>query len=245
MSLAPLPNRGGTLDVYLLGRVPFHAWLALQRRLVYEVSGERDRAVVVLCEHSHGISIGREGTAADILPEENELRSLGWPIHWVNRGSGCLLHLPGQSALYPILSLEALKINVQDYLDHLHATVRNLLTELQIAAEVKPPAHGVWVGDRRIAHVGIAVRDWVAYHGISLNVETNLKLFRLVHCDGEQRPMTSIARECRLRVRPAAIRLRLLAHFAAQFGFERISRFHHHPALNTKASAHAILTPPG
>jgi lipoyl(octanoyl) transferase len=240
-----LPNRKETLHAYLLGRVPFDEWLALQRRLVYEVSGERDRAVLVFCEHSHGISIGREGSAGHIIPEDDELRSLGWPVHWVNRGSGCLLHLPGQLSVYPILALQSLKINVQEYLDRLHATVRNLLAEMEIAAILKPESHGVWVADRRIAHVGIAVRDWVAYHGISLNVETNLKLFRLVHCDGEQRPMTSIARECRLRVRPAAVRLRLLAHFAAQFGFERISRFHHHPALTTKASAHAILTPPG
>src|SRR5579862_8202026 len=157
MTLSLLRDRIGPpreLHAYLLGRLAFEDWLALQRRLVYEVSGDRGIAVVVICEHFHGISIGREGSAAHVLLDTHELRSLGWPVHWVNRGSGCLLHLPGQMAIYPILALDQLGVNLQEYLDLLHRTIQNFLLELEIVAEVRPVSHGVWVGDRRIAHVG-------------------------------------------------------------------------------------------
>src|SRR5262245_61745678 len=100
MSLEPPPlpapaPADSVLQVYLLGAVDFEAALSLQRRLVYEVTGDRACAALVLCEHPPLITVGRQGSHAHILCGPEELRSRRWRIRWVNRGGGCLLHLPG------------------------------------------------------------------------------------------------------------------------------------------------------
>ena len=247
MTLGSLRNgrlSSRVLDAYQLGRLDFEELLVLQRRLVYEVSGNRT-PILLLCEHPHGISIGREGSAAHIKLEAAELHALGWPVRWVNRGGGCLLHAPGQIGVYPIFALDQFDLNVREYLDRLHEIIRSTLGDFDIPSEVQPGAAGVFAAGRRIAHVGIAVRDWVSYYGVTLNVDPNLKPFRSVDCDGDPRPMTSLERERRVPVQPAEVRQRLLARFAESFGFDRVSLFHHHPLLNTKVPAHAVVTHSG
>src|SRR5947199_7250504 len=96
MTPSPLPP---PLEVYLLGLVDFDDAQRLQRRLVYDL-GERGGAALVLCEHPPTISVGRSGSRVHILPDDETLRSLGVSTHWVNRGGGCVLHLPGQLCAY-------------------------------------------------------------------------------------------------------------------------------------------------
>src|SRR6516165_4470029 len=110
-------------QVYLLGTVDFETALALQRRLVYEVAGDRARAALVLCEHPPLITVGRQGSRAHLLCDPDELRARQWSVRWVNRGGGCLLHAPGQLAIYPVLALDRLRLSIPDYLDRLHAAL--------------------------------------------------------------------------------------------------------------------------
>src|SRR5262245_10501466 len=107
------------LTVYLLDQVDFAALVKLQRRLVYETSGARDAATLLLCEHPPGISVGRQGSRSHIHLEPHELGLKGWSIRWVNRGGGCLFHAPGQLAIYPILPLDRLALNLGGYLNQL------------------------------------------------------------------------------------------------------------------------------
>ena len=95
-----------SLQVYLLGSIDFESALALQRRLIYQVAGERSGAALVLCEHPPLITVGRQGSRSHILCDSEELRARRWKVRWVNRGGGCLLHQPGQLAVYPILPLD-------------------------------------------------------------------------------------------------------------------------------------------
>src|SRR3954454_12447761 len=95
LSPRPLPP----LEVYLLGLVDFEEVQQLQRRLVYDL-GERGGGSLLLCEHPPTISVGRSGSRAHIVPDDEELRAMGIKVHWVNRGGGCILHLPGQLAVY-------------------------------------------------------------------------------------------------------------------------------------------------
>lgn len=231
------------LHAYLLSRVGFDDWLALQRRFVYDVRGDRSSGVLVLCEHPPTISIGREGSSEHIRIEPEELAALDWPVRWVNRGGGCLLHVPGQIACYPIISLDSLGIHLQEYLTRLHGVIHDVLTECHVPAELHSDSAGVWVGERRVAHVGVAVSDWVTYFGSAINVDCPLKSFRAVQCDGAAKPMTSIEREKRGRARASTVRQRFVELFAARFGFERVSLFHHHPSLPRKARVHAVATP--
>src|SRR3984957_11678561 len=83
-------GRAAVLQAYLLGTVDFEAALVLQKRLVYDISGNRSQAALILCEHPPCITVGRQGSRAHILYEPEELHQRRWPIRWVNRGGGWL-----------------------------------------------------------------------------------------------------------------------------------------------------------
>jgi lipoyl(octanoyl) transferase len=220
------------LQAYLLGMVPFEEALTLQRRLVFEVSGARDHAALILCEHPPCITVGRQGSTSHILLDTRELRARRWPVRWVNRGGGCMLHLPGQLAIYPILPLDRLGLSLQQYLDRLQQVLHSVVADLELAGDLRPGWPGIWVGGRLLAGVGIAVRDWVAYYGAWLNLNPPLVPFRHVRCAGQgEGPMTSLERELRRPVRPALVRERLLDHLAARFPLSRVSLFSDHPSL--------------
>ncbi len=238
----PPPVPGRALHAYLLGRLDFDALLSLQRRLVYDVGGDRDAGAVVVCDHPPGITVGREGSRAHVRPEPEELTARGWPVRWVARGGGVLLHLPGQVACYPVIPLDRLNLTPAAYLAELQSIVVNLLAGYDLRAEPDPDVPGVRVHGRRVAHVGVAVRGGVSSFGLVLNVDPDLEPFRAVHCDGDPVPMTSVQRETPARVRIAAVRQRLVEAVAARFGFARVSLFHTHPGLAPRPASHASAT---
>jgi lipoyl(octanoyl) transferase len=241
---APAAAAGDTaLQVYLLGVVDFEAALGLQRRLVYEVAGDRARAALLLCEHPPLITVGRQGSRAHILCDADELRARQWQVRWVNRGGGCLLHAPGQLAIYPVLALDQFRLSIPAYLDRLHACLVALAEDFLIQATAEPGRPGVWSRGRLLAGVGVAVRDWVTYYGAALNVNPPLLPYRLVRC-GAGGPMTSLERERRGPVRPALVRERFVEHFTSHFPFARITVFTEHPSLGRKARADAIASRP-
>jgi lipoyl(octanoyl) transferase len=236
-----IPNDSGSgpaLRAYLLGQVDFEKSLALQRALVFQTSGERDTRTLVLCEHAPLITMGRHGSPAHVRCDADELRTRRWRVRWVNRGGGCLLHLPGQLAVYPILALDRHGLGLAAYLERLHRVLVAVLDDFSVRAGTRPGEPGVWVSSRLVAGVGVAVRDWVAYFGAFLNIDPDLAPFRLVRSGGpSDGPMTSLVRERRGPLRSALVRERLLEHFAAAFGCVRTSLFFGHPLVGRPAAA--------
>jgi lipoyl(octanoyl) transferase len=231
---------GSPLSAYLLGGLGFDALLALQRRLVYDIAGDRDRAALVLCDHPTGITIGREGSAAHVRPNPDELAARGWPVAWVARGGGVMLHVPGQVACYPILPLDALNLSPGRYVAELQAVAVDLCRAFGVEATPDPDRPGARANGRRIAHVGVAVRNWVSSFGLIVNAAPDLAAFRAVRCDGDPLPMTSLARESDHRVRVTTVRQRLVELIAARFKFDRVSVFHNHPSARPGPTRHAI-----
>jgi lipoyl(octanoyl) transferase len=225
------------LQVYLLGSVGYDAALALQRRLVYQVSGAPESAALILCEHPPLITVGRQGSRTHIRYEPDDLRARQWPVRWVNRGGGAWLHLPGQFAL------NHFGIGLQEYLDRLQAVLALALRDFTVQAQAPPGQVGVWVGQRPIAAVGVAVRGWVAYHGAVLNINPDLEPFRNVRCmPGSELAMTSLERERRGPLRVSMVRERIVEYFAQRFAFERTSLFFDHPTLPRKAPTDALAS---
>lgn len=232
------PTAGQALSAYLLGSLEFDVLLALQRRLVYDVGGDRDTAAVILCEHPPGITIGREGSRAHIRPCPEELQARGWPVRWVSRGGGTLLHLPGQVACYPILPLNTLGLTAARYLEELQAVVLDLLADYSLTGSRDTDPPGVRINGRRVAHIGVAVRDWVSCFGLVINVDPDLEPFRLVRCDGDAVSMTSLQREAATRVRVTGVRQRLVELLTVRFRFDRVSIFHTHPGVLPRPTRH-------
>jgi lipoyl(octanoyl) transferase len=238
VTLRPSPAK--VLSVYLLGSVPLDDVLTWQRRLVYDVGGERAGGVLVLCEHPPMLSIGRHGSRAQVLADTE----LAWPRRWVNRGGGVVYHGPGQLAVYALLPLDAWGLTVVEYVDALHEVIQMALATLHLPTQRRPDAVGVWAQERLLAPVGIAVRDWVTSFGCVLNVCPNLDVYRPLRWSTEP-TMTSVQRELRTPVRIPAVRAPFVEAFAQRFAFTRTAVFHHHPALATRPLTHAFTARTG
>jgi lipoyl(octanoyl) transferase len=238
--------RSPGLQVYLLDTVDFATALTLQRRLVYEIAEDRRRAALIVCQHPPLITVGRQGSFRHILCDPDEMRSRRWQMRWVNRGGGCVLHLPGQLAIYPIVALDRLRLGPSDYLHRLHKVIITLLADFTVRGEVRPRQAGIWVRARPIATFGVAIRDWVTYYGVALNVNPALEPFQLVRCGGpDEPPMTSLERERKAPVRPSLVRQQLVQHFADHFGFAQTYVFTDHPILKDGFRLRSPVPKPG
>src|SRR5262249_55249271 len=233
---------------YMLGLVDFEEAQRLQRRLVYDL-GERPGAALVLCEHPPTISVGRSGSRLHIVPDDDALRALGVRVHWVNRGGGCVLHLPGQLAAYFALTLDRVGLNLKRYLDGLHAAVVGVLGEFDLKGSTRPDLPGVFLGPARVATVGVAVNRWIAYHGLTLNVGPFLAPFELLLEEPGvgPYPWRQTSREWRRRrlTRMPKVREALVRRIEAGFGLERHHVYTHPPLVRRKVLAHAYAPSPG
>ena len=242
---AELPGASeSVLRAYMFGLMDFDAALHLQRRFVDQVQGERSRAFVMLCEHPPQISVGREGSWAHMQAPTGEMRTNGLPVRWVNRGGGCILHQPGQLAIYSIMALDRRDLTIPAYLDKLHQSLADALHDFCLSVQPNLNQRDVCVAGRAIAHVGVAVSQWVSYFGAVLNINPDLSAWRRTRWENPNWPtMTSIERERRGPLRQALLRERLLEHFATRFGFERTSLFMDHPSLRRKVTLNALTAP--
>lgn len=239
-----------SLEAYLLGLIPFDDAQRLQRRLVYDL-GETSGAgaALILCEHPPTVSVGRSGSRAHILPDDDALRALGVRVQWVNRGGGCVLHIPGQLSAYVALSLPKLGLNLNQYIEGLNNAILHTLEEFEIKASIRPDLPGVFLGNARIASVGIAVNRWIAYHGFTLNVGPFLEPFEAILEEpgigsSPLRQTSMESRRQRLTPMPK-VRESLLRSIEDVFRLERHHVFTNHPLIRRKALDHAYVPSPG
>lgn len=193
----PLPPHGGRLEVHLLGLVDFDAWLGLQEYLTYEMSGASDcNGRLFLCEHPPLITVGREGSAQDILIDEQARKQLELPIRWVSRGGGAIAHGPGQLAIYLLIPLFRMGIGIADYRRRLEIAVCETCRELKLAARRHPAAPGIWGRSGQLGFVGAGIRSAITNHGLFLNVSLSPEFQKLTQpCSTERLPSTGSREE--------------------------------------------------
>lgn len=243
---------GRSLSAYLLDTLDFDAFLSLQRRLVYDIGGDRTSSAVIICDHPPGVTIGREGSRAHIrhnvemigarlqCGERANSSETRPSIRWVSRGGGAMLHLAGQVACYPIIPLDLLGLTTSRYLEQLLQMGVELLRKFNITGTIDQDRPGVRVNGRRVMHLGVAVRGGITCFGMVLNVDPDLELFREVFCDADRVPMTSMQRESRGIFRLSGIRQQLLELISTRFGFDRVSIFHNHPGTMPRSTRYAV-----
>jgi lipoyl(octanoyl) transferase len=229
------------LQVYLSSVVDFHVALQLQQRWVYEAP-EDGCARLLLCEHPPILTVGRHGSHAHYRLDEYEQRYRPLEVAWLNRGAGCWLQTPGQLAIYPVFPLNRLGFGLGEYLVGLRRALELTLSEFDLHCETRRGSSELWANGRPIGSIGVAVRDWVTYHGAVLNLNPLLHEFRDIRTGKDHPPMTSLQRECRRPVRASLVRELIVEHLAAIFGFVRTMLFTEHPQLSRKAVRHALTT---
>lgn len=188
------------------------------------MAGERRQDLLLLVEHEPVVTLGR-GTRATSLPlAPAELERLGLTVAEVERGGDVTYHGPGQLVGYPILDLREHREDLHWYLRQLEAALIAGLDGLGVAAERSPGLTGVWTRGRKIASLGIHVKQWVTFHGFALNVTTDLRAFDvIVPCGIDGVVMTSVAAETG-RSDAAALweetRAAVVSAFGRTFGYE-------------------------
>jgi lipoyl(octanoyl) transferase len=171
--------------------------LDLQRRLARDrIAGVIDRDLLLLVEHPPVVTLGRSFRQQHLTTPRDALAARGIEVFDIERGGDVTYHGPGQLVGYPIYDLTQHRRDLHWFLRQIEASLIRTLEELGVRAGRNAPHTGVWVDDRKIASIGIHVKQWVTWHGFALNVTTDLSAFDLmVPCGIPDVRMTSVARE--------------------------------------------------
>lgn len=219
-----------------LGRVAYGPTAALQREIREALARGEGPERLLLLEHDPVYTLGRNASAADVLLPTGELARAGIEVAETDRGGQVTYHGPGQLVGYPILDLSPDRRDLRRYVRDLQEVLVAVLGELGIAARGGEGERiGVWVGERKIASIGIHLARWRTTHGFALNVDPDLARFGgIVPCGLPDVTMTSIARETGRAPGLVELAGRVVERFAERFGRRLVAE----PAI---ASAPSIV----
>ena len=176
-----------------LGRIGYAEAFELQQRLVEERKQGLIPDQLLIVEHAHVITLGRNGRKENLLAGEEVLRRAGVSFCHTDRGGDITYHGPGQVVGYPILDLREWKRDVAAYVRAVEQVLIDTLAEFRISAGRVKGATGVWVDGKKVAAIGVHISRWVTSHGFALNVSTDLSYFQYIVPCGLSKPVTSMA----------------------------------------------------
>ena len=205
-----------------LGPIGYAQACELQRRAVEARKAGAVPDVLLLCEHPHVITLGRNGRLENLRASDAVLREMGVEFYPSDRGGDITYHGPGQIVAYPILDLASHRRDVRWYVDRLEETMIRATADFKVTAARVEGRHGIWVGqhatEEKLAALGVHLSRWVTSHGFAYNVATDLRYFDLiVPCGIAGKRATSLERVLDRAVRSDEVRPRLAAHFGELF----------------------------
>lgn len=193
MSFMPVADRR-IVHWDFLGRVPYGEAEALQRRVRAAVKDGSGPEHLLLLEHPPVYTLGRNADPSDVLVPRAWLESQGVEVHECDRGGQVTYHGPGQLVGYPILNLDPDRRDLRRYVQDLQEVLIRTLDDYGLTGHRREGKDfiGVWVGDAKVASLGVHVSRWITTHGFALNVDTDLSYFqRIVPCGLTQVEMAS------------------------------------------------------
>jgi lipoate-protein ligase B len=208
---------GRSLHATWLGRVSYvDAWRMQEAVATRVRDGGAER--LLLLEHDPVYTIGRRGTTDHLLVGPDELRAVGATVYRVDRGGDITYHGPGQVVGYPIIDLRPDRCDVHRYVRDLEEVLMRVAVDVGVEPSRVPGLTGVWVGNDKLAAIGVRIARWITSHGFAFNVTTDLSFFDLiVPCGIAGRGVTSLARlGCAASC--ADVEGRLVARFSEVFG---------------------------
>ncbi|MBS1717448.1 MAG: lipoyl(octanoyl) transferase LipB [Armatimonadetes bacterium] len=219
------------LRLIRLGLVPYQEALQFQEKIHAEVlSGAPD--TLILLQHPPVLTLGASFHEQNLLFKPDDYARRGIEVAPTRRGGDVTYHGPGQQVAYPIFNLAKHKQDLHWYLRGLEEALIQTCGAFGLSARRFAPHTGVWIGDRKIAAIGIQARKWVSMHGIALNVENDLKPFQLiVPCGIQGYGVTSLTEELERHVSLEEAEPKLIQAFIEVFGFEGVG-----PSLAGEAS---------
>jgi lipoyl(octanoyl) transferase len=205
-----------------IGRIGYSEALEVQQQLVAQRKQGLIEDQLLLLEHSHVITMGRNGHMENLLAGGEILDRAGISFFPTDRGGDVTYHGPGQLVGYPILDLREWKRDVGAYVRAVEQVLIDTLADYGIVADRIPKLTGVWVGERKIAAIGVHISRWVTSHGFALNVTTDLSYFQYIVPCGLTKPVTSMA-QLGVRASWEDVSRTLAGHFGRVFDCEMLS----------------------
>ena len=178
------------------GLADYRQVLDRQRRLRDKRRHGKIPNTVLIVEHRPVITLGARQSANVLLADTETLTQKGIDVVNTRRGGGTTAHNPGQVVFYPILDLQQLNLGISEYVRKLEAMGAKLLAQLGVDSRRRKGLPGLWVGDKKIASIGVRVSKFITYHGMAINIQNNLSIFDLfVPCGLDEVEMTSVLKE--------------------------------------------------
>ena len=205
-----------SLNIIDLGLTEYQRALQIQKTLVKERLDNSTPDTLLLVEHPHVVTLGKQTSPNDVL--DNSI-----PIVKVDRGGSATYHGPGQLVGYIIMDLKSKGISVPVLISKIHEIIILTLDELDIKAKREKNDTGVWIGQKKIASIGLSVRNWITYHGFSLNVNTDLEKFNTIRpCGHDSQIMTSVSSIKRKEYSKEVIQTKIIRNFSNVFEYNKI-----------------------
>lgn len=204
------------LIVQDLGLIDYNEAYAIQKKYVQQLA-EGGPEILIVCEHPTVLTLGRMTNENSLLVDRTELDKKNIAHYEIDRGGDVTLHAPGQLIVYPIINLSRRKKDLHLYLNKLEQVCIELLGEFGIAAVRSEGRTGVWVGSQKIVSIGVGVRKWITYHGVGINVSTDLSLFSLIRPCGMDVQMTSMDEQLKSNVDMSDVKTKFVEIFQKYF----------------------------
>ncbi|MCT4618111.1 MAG: lipoyl(octanoyl) transferase LipB [Marinisporobacter sp.] len=210
------------INILFLGRCEYEKALEIQYDLLKKRQNQEIEDTLILVEHPPVITLGRRAEKAHILGSEKLLNAQGIKVFEINRGGDVTYHGDGQIVGYPIFDLRNFHIGIRIFVRNLEEMFINLLEkEYHIQAERDQEHTGVWIGDKKIVAIGLAVKRGVTMHGFAFNVNTNLEHFRwIIPCGIADRGVTSVQNIIGEEINFQDACKHVINHFCKVFNYE-------------------------
>ena len=202
------------IDILDLGLSPFKEVWDLQKELVKKRQNGQIKDTLILAEHEPVYTLGKNANENHIL--QNSPRDV--KTYQIERGGDVTFHGPGQLVGYPIIDLHNYNKSISCYMRSLEQLIIDTLAEFRVTAERKDGLTGVWVGDEKIAALGVRVTRWITMHGFALNVSPDLTYYSgIIPCGIFEYGVTSMAKQLTIEVEVDSVKQVLIEKFMNQF----------------------------
>ena len=187
-----IPNR---LQVIDLRNIDYLDAYKYQKQVLDGIIKKTFPDTLIFCEHPHTITTGRLGKRENLLIDKETLKNKKIDFFTTDRGGDITYHGPGQLVVYPIFNLNNHKKDLKLFLSNLEEVIIDFLQDFEIIAKRRPGYTGVWIDNKKIASIGIGVKKWISFHGLAINLCTDLTFFSMIKPCSLEVKMTSIKEE--------------------------------------------------
>ena len=214
-----------TLNEIDLGVLPYEDTYFLQKKILQDIKINRSDDSILVVEHPDIFTIGRSGSKKNILVDKEYIRESGIKIIDVDRGGDITFHGMGQLVAYPIFDLRRHTKDIRIFLKNLERSLELTISEYGLTADKEEQYTGIWVGGNKVGFIGIGVSNWITYHGISINVNVDLKYFSMIRpCGIDGLRVSSLQNILKRTIDLGSLKEIFLKKCCEVFGFEHLHR---------------------